>query len=143
MIGMDHSGDRRSKQIRLAQQRNLCHCAGSGAGVQACAGVDDADATLGAGTRLGQTLGAAAPGYFLHPMHREQLQREEILGAFPRFLPAGLARQPVAGDLFEGVGEGRREGVGGRLLAVGAERRRGFDACGFVETGEAVFDPGA
>jgi hypothetical protein len=58
------------------------------------------------------------------------------------FLPAGLVRQPVAGDLVEHIGGGRREGVGGRVLAVGAKRRRGLDPRGCVEASETAFDAG-
>jgi hypothetical protein len=40
--------------------------------------------------------------------------REEASGTLPGLLAASSMRQPAAGDLVEAVGEGRREGVGGR-----------------------------
>ena len=70
----------------------------------------------------------------------KRCQGRKGVGNLSSFLPAGLVRQPVAGDLVEGVGRGGREGGGGRGLAVGAKGRRGLDPCCFVEAGEATFD---
>jgi hypothetical protein len=43
-------------------------------------------------------------------------------------------------DLAKRVREGRREGAGGRVLAVGTHGRRSFDPRGCEEAGEAAFD---
>src|SRR5688500_10623128 len=64
----------------------------------------------------------------------------KLSGSVRFSLPATLVRQPVADDLVEAVGAGRREAGGGRVVTVGTQGRRGFDPRGFAEAGEVAFD---